>query len=573
MPQRGAMSESDDIVDGPDGPVTSTKSVIADARTSPAALIASTARAPSWIRRRARNVYRRPLLVSAIGLTVFIVVLVAAVVAPLQERRAVRAMLPLMRPRPDTTVIQAHIRMAGSVWRSTDSLLAAGRESVKEAARDSAERADSRRDSVGSEIDGLTTLLRRAHDAPLAASYRALASAPALRGDRRVAALLDTLARIDSSRAAFGATRGVDPVFVALTARLTQIGKQLQQLAEDKRSALEATAARTGPLTALPAIDTTPLAKTRDSAAAALVSARRWLVQARDVDHDMDAADARERSVAAIGASIPAMLAGATVLGLVIGFAVALALEVREPRVSDADEAEAIAGVSTLAVIGEAPAHPVRRRRSDLEMPPLVELSSDAYRLLFAQLADPSDNLPLLSIVGEDAITTAVVAANLGAVAARHARTVLLIDTDVERQSLSAVMRVRGTRGLVDVLAGRLEWAAAVHSVVVDRDRTLDVLPSGAFGAHAAMDAMTAEVTQLLEHVRRRYDCVLVNAPMSSSGGLGMTATSTSPVVVVRTARTPLRVLDGLTGLIRGRDGRIRGILMWNRGEPTAVSA
>ena len=570
MSERGAMSESGNVIGEPEDPVAAMQGE-ASTSSSP---IAATVRAPTWIRRRARNVYRRPLVVSAIGLAAFIIVLVSAVVAPLQERRAVRATLSPVRARPDTAAILRHVRMAGSVLRTTDSSLLAGRESATRAVSDSAQLNDSHRDSLAANLTSLTTLLRRAHDAPLAASYRALGSATALKGDGRAAALLDTLARIDSSRAAFGAPRGVDPIFVALTARLTQIGKQLEQEAETKRSALEAALSRMSsgtPAVAVP--DTESLAKTRDSAVAALASARRWLVQARDVDHDMDAAEARERSAAAIGASVPAIIAAAAALGLVVGFAMALVFEVREPRVSDADEAESIAGASVLAAIGVTAGAPARRRRADLEMPPLVELASDAYRLLFAQLADRSDNLPFLSIVGDDALTTAVVAANLGAVAARHVRTVLVIDTDVERQSLSSVTRVRGTPGLVDVLSGRVDWAAAVRNVVVDRDRTVDVLPSGAFGAHEALDAMTTDVAQLLEHVRRRYDCVVLSAPLSRVGAMSATATLASPVVVVRVARTPVRTLEGLTALIRGRDSRIRGVLMWNRGDPIAASA
>lgn len=449
------MSESEDLAEATDEQTADRHPAYGVYPTPAPAPRASTAHAPGWIRRRARNVYRRPLLLSGVGLTVFVVVLVAAVLAPLQERRAVRATLPPARTRPDTVAIIRHIAMAGSVLRTTDSARLLGRQTNAQA-------------SVA---------------------------------------------------------------------------------------------------------DTVALERTHDSAVAALASAHRWLIQARDVDHDMDARDARAKSADAIGASVPAMLAGAGALGLVVGFAFALALEVRDPRVSDEDEAESIAAVGVLATVGDARSAPVRRRRADLEMPPLVELYSEAYRLLFAQLADPSDNLPLLSIVGEDALTTAVVAANLGAVAARQVRNVLLIDTDVERQSLSSVTRVRGTPGLLDVVAGRVEWAAAVRSVVVDRDCTMDVLPSGAFGAHGAMDSMTADVTQVLEHVGRRYDCVLLSAPLSSTGDLSLTATLGSPVVVVRRARTTVRSLDGLAGLIRDRGGQIRGILMWNRGEPIAVSA
>ena len=466
------MSESGSVEETRENLVTEATSAEAE-HTPPLvapALLRSTPHAPGWIRRRARNVYRRPLLVSAVGLIVFVVVLLAAVIAPLQERSAMRASLPLVRPRPDTIEILKHIAMAGSVAHRSDSTL--------------------------------------------------------------------TAARLLNAR----------PESVTDTARGTSTSSTS-------------------------VLDTAALARTHDSAVAAFTSARRWLAQARDVDRDMDSADARAKSVDAIGASVPAMLAGAAALGGVIGFAFALALELREPRVADGDEAESIAGVPVLASIGEAPAAPARRRRADLETPPLVDLTSDAYRLLYAQLADQSDNLPLLSIVGEDAVTTAVVAANLGAVAARQVRDVLLIDTDVERQSLSSVTRLPGTPGLVDVLAGRLDWAAVVRSVTVGRDRTLDVLPSGAFGAHEALDSMIADVSELLEHVGRRYDCVLLSAPMSRAGELGLAATVATPVVVVRVARTPVSSLGRLTGLIRDRGAHSRGILMWNRGEPIPAAA
>ncbi|HEX6808283.1 MAG TPA: hypothetical protein VF118_09875 [Gemmatimonadaceae bacterium] len=480
------MSESEDVAATADTQVTAQRAAEVEGPATAATPLVTAAHAPGWIRRRARNVYRRPLLVSAVGLTVFVAVLVAAVLAPLQERRAVRAALPPARMRPDTVAILRHIGMAGSVIRTTDSALLVARQTNRQAST---------------------------------------ASDTAVRTDFKRTALLAESARLDPAP------------------------------------------------TPVPVVETMSLERTRDSAIAALASAHRWLLRARDVERDMDASEARAKSADAIGASVPAMLAGAGALGLVVGFAVGLALEVRDPRVSDEDEAESIAGVRVLASIGEAPAAPVRRRLADQEMPPLVELYSEAYRLLFAQLADRADNLPLLSIVGDDALTTAVVSANLGAVAARQVRDVLVIDTDVERQSLSSVTRVRGTPGLVDVLAGRVEWAAAVRSVVVDRDRTLDVMPSGAFGAHEALDSMTADVTQLLEHVRRRYDCVLLSAPMSGAGALSLTATLGSPVLVVRRARTPVRSLSGLTGLIRDRGCRTRGVLMWNRGEPIAVSA
>src|SRR6185312_530106 len=121
-PELGAMPESEaNLVERMDDRMQ----YPADAAPATPALAS---RAPGWIRRRARNVYRRPLLVSAVGLTVFVAVLIAAVVAPLQERRAVRATLPPARVRPDTIAIKRHIEMAGSVLLTTDSALVVARQ-------------------------------------------------------------------------------------------------------------------------------------------------------------------------------------------------------------------------------------------------------------------------------------------------------------------------------------------------------------------------------------------------------------------------------------------------------------
>ena len=59
----------------------------------------------------------------------------------------------------------------------------------------------------------------RADNAPLLGSFRALAEAPQMRGDPRVKQLLDSLVEIERERESFNAVGGVDPVFVALTAR------------------------------------------------------------------------------------------------------------------------------------------------------------------------------------------------------------------------------------------------------------------------------------------------------------------------------------------------------------------
>lgn len=547
---------------------------------APAAMAApGPVRTPGWIRRRARNVYRRPALVGAIAAGVAVVALVSVVVMPLQQQRAMRAAPARQRVKPDTVAIQRHVTGAMAAARAADSALARLRlepgttvvapGAAAGADGDAGTAGDAGLDSVRSAIADLTRLLGRARNAPLPASYRALGESPALRGQRGVAALLDTLSRIEASRAAFGATGDVDPIFVALTSRATQVGKALQAIGEARRAALERELVRSTPLPLRPP-DTVALARSRDSAAAALASARRWLAAAQAIDSAADAADARARAAASLGASIPAVLAGACVLGLVLGFGAALMMELRAPRVADRDEAMALTGVEALAAVGDEPLAVERRRQADRDMPPSIDLDSGAYRLAFAQLADRGDNLPALTVVGEDAWVTAVVAANLGATVALAARTVLVIDTDVEGHSLSRVTNVRRTPGLVDVLAGGDDWAGAVQSVVVGRGRTMDVLSSGAFGARGVLEEAGPELAAFLDRVRRRYECVVVSAPAGRLGGhvAGLPG-GVGTLVTVRIGRTPHGVLRALAGQIRERGLQIRGLMLWDRGEPS----
>src|SRR5581483_8593926 len=142
-------------------------------------------------------------------------------------------------------------------------------------------------------------------------------------------------------------------------------------------------------------------------------------------------------------------------------------------------------------------------------LPPLIDPVSEPYRPLYGQLADRSFNLPLVAVVGDEPVVTATVAANLAATAARQARSTMLVDLDFDRQSMAEVARVRPLVSLADVLTGRAEWSEAIASVVVGRGRAMDVLVSGRLGGSAIPDSASGELTRILIHLTRRYECVV----------------------------------------------------------------
>lgn len=546
---------------------------------------------PGWIRRRARNVYRRPLLVGGVGAACFVVMLVGLIATthPSDSRAAGpgRAGIP---ERPDTAALRQRLSGLAARSRVADSVLAVALDTARAIAAATAPAPltvsltpsgaqAARRDSLTAAIARLDTLIQRAQDAPLPASYQALGEELIAQKQPRVAALLDTLASIEATRAGFGAAGGVDPIFIALTARATLVGKQIQEVGRARQQALrgrvaELTAAMAPPAPAprtqrADVPDTLTLALTADSARREMTRARRALASARLVNQEIDERIARQSAAAASSSAVPAIWPAALIVGLVAGLGVTFMLEVRDPRVADAAEAEATAGAGILVTLGVNERTQERRRRADREVPPLVELASDGFRMLHTQLADRSFELPLVAVLGDSPVVTAVVAANLAAAVARQVRTTLLVDTDFETHSLATVTRVPREPGLAGVISGDLEWASAVSPVVVDRDRTMDVLPGGSFGSARSAPGTDEGVASVLERVVRRYECVVVSMPVTRHGTIPIPASARMPAVVcVRTGRTRVLGLAALMAALRSHGAAVRGVVVWDRDDP-----
>ena len=559
---------------------------------------------PGWIRRRARNVYRRPLLVGGVAagcFTVIVIGLIATTHATAPEAREPRGGSGDVVERPDTAALRDTLRTAEARARVADTAFAKGLATARSFAEPSVPaelsapaRVAVRRDSLGAAIARLDTLIQRAQDAPLPASYEALGEELIAQEEPRVKALLDTLASIEATRAGFSAMGGVDPIFVALTSRATMVGRQIQEVGRARQQTLHRQIAELAEPAARPAAprrqprvekpDTMALALAADSARRAANEARRALASARLINQELDEQLARQRAAAASSSAVPAIWPAALIVGLVVGLGVAFLLEVRDPRVADAAEAALAADSTVLVTLGANERTQERRRRADRDVPPLVELASDGFRLLHTQLADRSFELPLIAVLGDSPVVTAVVAANLAAAVARQVRNTILVDADFETHSLATITRVPQEPGLAGVIAGEVEWASAISAVVVDRDRTMDVLPGGSFSSaqsgerrgkgrrkDAAEDAGLASV---LERVARRYECVVVSMPISRHGTMPIPASERMPAVVcVRTARTRVLGLGELMSALREHGAAVRGLVVWEREDPLVAGS
>lgn len=535
-----------------------------------------------WMAARARTALRRPGLIAAVSGAAFVAALVALVLVPRGATRSARAAAPRAEDRPDTIVAASLATRAQLALAATEAQLASARATTMPRALAivvdtfSAE-AVARRDSLAAGAAALSRLLARAEGAPLPASYRALGEARELRADAGVRSLLDSLADAEREREAFGAVGGADPIFVALTSRVTEIGRAIQSIAERRHAEMRRSYAvlRPAPLAppaAIAIVDTMPYHAAVDAARRESAIAGNALRREREAATEFTRRLERARERANIGAPPVAMLAAALVLGLGCGFSTALAREFRNPTVADAREAEAIGGARVLGVVrAETPSPDRTRRRADLAAPPLIDPTSSTYRMLYLHFAATGSRLPLVTMTGDEPDVLAVVSANLAAAAAYEARATLLVDADVATSTLAALLRLRPGLGVAGVLAGTIDWPEAIVTTTIGRDRSLDVIPAGAAARRGTDLQATEEQRRDLARLARRYDLVVLVAPAARAGRVAPHLLPAPDVVVcARVAFTTLAALASLVEELRSAGTRVRGIVLWD-GVPPAV--
>ncbi len=540
----------------------------------------------AWLAARALNVPRRPVLVGVSTVLVFTGALAGLMAIPHSAARAARAIAPQPHERPDTAPLVAVVERSRSEVAVVEASLSSARALIERWASLPPPAADTlsldmrlRRDSLERTAVGLTQLRERVETAPLLASYRALAESPELRGRPRVRQLLDSLAEIERAREQVGGRGGVDPVFVALTERAAEIGREIRGIAESRIAALERELDRLQPPPPPappppPRVDTLELIAQLDTLRQAREMAERGLARARMIHEQLDQRAERARAIASIGASPFAMFTAAMVLGICFGFGIAFAAELRSPRVGTARELEWLAGAPLLAIIRDVGDEPERaRRRADQLIPPFIHQGTELYRDLYGRLADRAYNLPPTTVVADDPMISAVVAANVAVASARSARSTMLLDGDGDTNAVAAGLGLASSPGLSDLLHRRSEWTDAVATALVGRDRVLDVIPAGAPLTREQMLALREPFTGEVEHFRRRYDTLVVSLPVREDGAVSPLVTALPQALVcARAGRTTVRALLRMLSGLRDQGVIVRGVLLWDDEDPEAMS-
>jgi Mrp family chromosome partitioning ATPase len=526
-----------------------------------------------WLAARTRNALQRRRRFALLALFVFAAVLASFVFAPAGARGAwVRVRATTLDWRDTTTLIQRQ-RSATTRVREADSLLAAARGAQDLTRVANAQSALTpvqvqRRDSLAAQIATFDELLARAEQAPLPETYRAIGESPLVRREPRVSQLLDSLAAIEREREAIGGGVGVDPVFVELTTRANAIGRQIAAIAEARRTdaqralgAIAPTAARSS---ATPQADTMTAVRLRQSRARDLALVDRLLADARRANAALLAAETERRRGTQL-APVPVLVVAAAIIGFAVAFALTLLDEFRSPRIADAAEVERLTGARVVATIRPREIPLDRRRRSvDRMVPPVLDPTSDDYRLLALHVSVhlPADGI--VAVVAEQPVLASVVAANLAAMFANEPRETLLVDAMLDDECVAQVLGIHSGPGLGAVIENRRRWSEVLSQIATGRDEAMDVLPSGrprGLPGRAEAEVLIREV----ERSARRYDVTVVVIPPNAAYRL---RPGRAILLCAQLQRTRGRRLARLAAGMRDEGAEIMGVVLWDGDAP-----
>ncbi len=196
------------------------------------------------------------------------------------------------------------------------------------------------------------------------------------------------------------------------------------------------------------------------------------------------------------------------ILGLFVGVAIAILRHTLDTTIKTAEEAEQAAGATVLGAVAHDP---------EAQSNPLITLRdsprAEAFRTIRTNLQYVDvDNPPKAVVItssmpGEGKSTTAC---NLAIAIAQGGARVLLMEADLRRPKVAEYLQVDGSRGLTDVLVGRMPLP---RSVIRWQRGLLDLLPAGSIPPNPSELLGSRHMAAVLSQLRTRYDMIIIDAP------------------------------------------------------------
>jgi capsular exopolysaccharide synthesis family protein len=247
-------------------------------------------------------------------------------------------------------------------------------------------------------------------------------------------------------------------------------------------------------------------------------------------------------------------------LGLLVGAALAVARDILDNRIKDAESLSKVAGSPTMGVIVE---DPKTQRHAIATRSGTRSVRAENYRQLRANLQFANvDQHPRViavtsSIPGEGKTTVAI---NLASTLAEAGFTVCLVDADLRRPTIAKVLGLLSPVGLTSVLIHQIDLSEAMQNA----GSSLYVLTSGPTPPNPSEVLASSYVRDVIRSLLDRVDYVVIDtAPLLPvADGSEVAALADGTLLVVRHAvTTDAQIKRAITSL-RRVDAKLLGMVL-----------
>lgn len=258
----------------------------------------------------------------------------------------------------------------------------------------------------------------------------------------------------------------------------------------------------------------------------------------------------------------------ATLGGLVLGAALALARDMLDNTVHTPADIESKLDSTTLGIVPFAAANRSQQKQGKLAylgyLDDMHSSFSESFRtlrtgLMLSSISRPYKLIGVTSSVPNEGKTT--VSVNLASVMGQMKRT-LLIDADMRRPALARSLGLRpGAPGLSDYLAGDAELQQCIYPF---QQGGMDVMPAGHVSPNPLEYIGSSRFRELLGLLSERYDQVIIDTPPTQavSDALMIGTLVDAMVYVVKADSTPVNVVRSGLARLRHANCNVIGIAL-----------
>ena len=246
------------------------------------------------------------------------------------------------------------------------------------------------------------------------------------------------------------------------------------------------------------------------------------------------------------------------VFGLAIGVGLAFFIEYLDTSVKTIDDVERALQAPVLGVIPQ-------------NVGSLIDEGPDsphaeAYRVLrtnimFSQKDPTMNTITIVSAgAGEGKSTTTF---NLATIFAQNGQRVLIVDSDLRRPSIHKILKVSNSVGLTNYLLKQNSLEEVIQTTPLS---TLDFLPSGKMPSSSMGVLSSAQMKDLIQELKRRYDWVFFDSPpiMGVSDASILASEVDMVMQVIQYRRYPQPMTIRAKQMIEKVGGNLLGIVLNN---------